>query len=333
MNQKGIAHLVLLLAVVGAVLGVYLIKSSKIYNPLTSSSPNSSSRSSATSEGRPRNLPPIPMPPFPGSPLPIPGSPIPFPGSPPPVPSFGPKSAKISASPNPCYLSGALTCTSTISWESVNAPDLTIEIKENPGSLFARAPYGKKDAKWITENGATFQAYSGGILLDSLKVTGVNKSDSSCTVTYRSGQLHVNTCKTGYYCDTSGSSGGGCTDSTQSSTCVMSGICKSGSDSESCTITYKSDQTQEDSCGYGKNCVTSGIKECNTPDGNCTSTGYCQTVSSQSCSVTYHQNGGSDDSCPSGNYCKTNAVKECTMSNGDCFSSGKCEIKPNPYDN
>jgi hypothetical protein len=51
--------------------------------------------------------------------------------------------------------------------------NVIVTVKENPGSLVARAPYGSKDIPWITTTGATFEIYSGSILLDTIFVRGV----------------------------------------------------------------------------------------------------------------------------------------------------------------
>lgn len=83
-----------------------------------------------------------------------------------------PKSVTMSAAPNPCPVGASGVCTSRITWSSLNAPDLRITVKENPGSLFAQAPSGSQDAPWITTEGATFEAYSGEDLLGSLFVDG-----------------------------------------------------------------------------------------------------------------------------------------------------------------
>jgi hypothetical protein len=76
----------------------------------------------------------------------------------------------LNASPNPCILSEQGTCTTKLSWNFGNAENVIVTVKENPGSLVARAPYGSKDIPWITTTGATFEIYSGSILLDTIFV-------------------------------------------------------------------------------------------------------------------------------------------------------------------
>lgn len=140
----------------------------------------------------------------------------------------------LSASPNPCKLSDSGKCTATISWKS-DYSDLKITIRENPGSLFARAPYGALDATWITASGATFDAYSGSTLVDSLFVRGIaTKPDGrECTSTLRNDVL-TDSCPKGYSCDNSG--GSACTDDYPSSFCSSSGFCRPSDSIENRTI-------------------------------------------------------------------------------------------------
>lgn len=78
----------------------------------------------------------------------------------------------ITADPNPCVLNPSGLCTSKITWNVPNAFDLRITIKENPGSLFATGPSGSQDAPWISAQGATFEAWSGGQKVGSVFVKG-----------------------------------------------------------------------------------------------------------------------------------------------------------------
>jgi hypothetical protein len=152
--------------------------------------------------------------------------------------------AILSASPNPCKLSDSGKCTATISWKS-DYSDLKITIRENPGSLFARAPYGTQDAPWITASGATFDAYSGSTLVDSLIVKGfAPKPDGrECTSTLRNDVL-TDSCPKGYSCDNSG--GSACTDDYPSSFCSSSGFCRPSDSTDNRTINSEGvfDQTQ-----------------------------------------------------------------------------------------
>lgn len=78
---------------------------------------------------------------------------------------------RIKASPNPCTITSGNICTSTISWNYDG--NVEIRIKENPGSIFAKAPSGSQAAPWITTDGATFQVFSSNTLLEELFVQGI----------------------------------------------------------------------------------------------------------------------------------------------------------------
>jgi hypothetical protein len=82
----------------------------------------------------------------------------------------------MSAYPNPCTITTAGTCTVTLTWNFGSASDVRLTVKENPGSLVANAPYGSKEIPWITALGATFEAYSGNTLLETLFVRGISPS-------------------------------------------------------------------------------------------------------------------------------------------------------------
>ena len=101
--------------------------------------------------------------------------------SPSPSPSPSPSvqgSGQITANPNPCVIpAGGTLCSSTITWTSQGIPNLQIKIKEN-GAVFAQSASGTAVAPWISEQGVTFEAYSGTSLLNSLVVKGISSSPS-----------------------------------------------------------------------------------------------------------------------------------------------------------
>lgn len=85
--------------------------------------------------------------------------------------SIGQVDGQISASPQTCLIpAGASLCSSIISWTSQGASDVKVKIE---GHLFAASPSGSSEAPWISENPATFELWTDGILIDSVTVVGI----------------------------------------------------------------------------------------------------------------------------------------------------------------
>lgn len=82
----------------------------------------------------------------------------------------------IKANPNPCLLNGGILCTSTISWQTRDLPNVTIYVNSDPSKgtqgLFAAASEGSLDAPWISKNTNTFYLYSNNNLIQWLTVVG-----------------------------------------------------------------------------------------------------------------------------------------------------------------
>lgn len=82
----------------------------------------------------------------------------------------------IAASPNPCILGTNGLCSSTISLNASQYPNLQVKLKET-GTPFTGAGANPNDswaAPWITEAGYTFELYSNSTLISSLLVKGVS---------------------------------------------------------------------------------------------------------------------------------------------------------------
>ena len=77
----------------------------------------------------------------------------------------------ISASPNPCTLSGGV-CTSTISWSvAAGVPHVTVRLRET-GALFSSGTPASVNAPWIYSGGYHFDLYSDSTLINSVFVYG-----------------------------------------------------------------------------------------------------------------------------------------------------------------
>jgi len=128
-------------------------------------------------------LPPISTPiPTPVPPIQTPApvvTPKPVVASPTPTP-VSRKTIILKAEPSSCTLKSTGLCTVKISWntdayrtEFDSGEPIKISLRENPEATFAYAASGAQDAPWIGINGATFEAYYKGVLVDSLFVKGI----------------------------------------------------------------------------------------------------------------------------------------------------------------
>jgi hypothetical protein len=83
------------------------------------------------------------------------------------------------AAPNPCVLSAAGTCSTTLTWTTSGTGSATLWVRAGGGTaqLVAQATSGSVTAPWITAAGDVFELRAGPSATDSLlasvNVTGV----------------------------------------------------------------------------------------------------------------------------------------------------------------